>query len=192
MNSTKQPKNPLKLVSGLLAAGVGMFVFAVFIMPPIYDVFCDITGLNGKTEGRYTLNQAIPVNEQRTVKVQFIAKNNETMPWQFKPTATEIRVHPGEPTLVSYYAKNPTQVDMIGQAIPSLVPFAATRYFHKTECFCFNSQPLAAGEEAELVLQFIVDPELPEHINTLTLAYTVFDITDADQTQKTAAVSVNP
>ncbi|BFM04823.1 cytochrome c oxidase assembly protein [Halioxenophilus aromaticivorans] len=177
MSANSQPKSIVKLVASLLATGVGMFAFAVFVMPPIYDVFCDITGLNGKTEGRYSATEATPVDEKRTVKVQFIAKNNETMPWQFQPVTSEIRVHPGEPTLVSYYAKNPTQADMVGQAIPSLVPFAATRYFHKTECFCFNSQPLAAGEEAELVLQFIVDPELPEHINTLTLAYTVFDIT---------------
>ena len=181
-----------RLVAKLLATGVGMFVFAVFVMPPIYDVFCDITGLNGKTEGRYSATESTPVDEKRTVKVQFIAKNNETMPWQFKPVQTEIRVHPGEPTLVSYYAKNPTQFDMVGQAIPSLVPFAATNYFHKTECFCFNSQPLAAGEEAELALQFIVDPELPEYITTLTLAYTVFDITDVNQVQKSAGVTVNP
>lgn len=154
-----------------------MFVFAIFIMPPIYDVFCELTGLNGKTDGRYTAGPTA-VNEQRVVKVQFIAKNNETMPWHFKPATTEVQVHPGEPTLISYYAKNPTSKPMVGQAIPSLVPFAATNYFHKTECFCFNSQPLAAGEEAELVLQFIVDPEIPEHINTLTLAYTVFDVTD--------------
>lgn len=186
---SEQNKNIGKLVTRLLVTGVGMFAFAVFVMPPIYDVFCEITGLNGKTNGRYVTDGPTTVDEQRLVKVQFIAKNNESMPWQFKPTTTEIRVHPGEPTLISYYAKNPTGRAMVGQAIPSLVPFAATNYFHKTECFCFNSQALAAGEEAELALQFIVDPDIPEHIHTLTLAYTVFDITDSAQQQKEVTVA---
>ena len=32
-------------------------------------------------------------------------------------------------------------------------------------------------EEADLELVFIVDPDLPESLNTLTLSYTLFDIT---------------
>ena len=78
---------------------------------------------------------------------------------------------------------------MVGQAVPSLVPFKATNYFHKTECFCFNQQPLAAGESAELGLSFIVDRELPRQVNTITLSYTLFDIT-ADQQENPETGSV--
>jgi cytochrome c oxidase assembly protein subunit 11 len=87
-------------------------------------------------------------------------------------------VHPGEAREVVFYAHNRTGEDMLGQAIPNVLPNNAADYFHKTECFCFNNQPLAAGESAELALVFIVDPDLPASVNTVTLSYTMFDITD--------------
>ena len=40
-----------------------------------------------------------------------------------------------------------------------------------------NQQPLAAGETKDMPLRFIVDPNLPGDVSTLTLAYTVFDVT---------------
>ena len=52
-------------------------------------------------------------------------------------------------------------------------------YFQKIECFCFNHQPLKAQEDIEMALQFYVDPELPEHISTLTLSYTLYDVTES-------------
>lgn len=157
---------------------VGMFVFAIFVLPPLYDVFCDITGLNGKTGQQYKAVSA-GIDKSRTVKVQFLATNNETMPWHFKPMISEIRVHPGEEIEVKFYAKNPTKNDMVGQAVPSVIPFKAAEYFHKTECFCFNNQPLKAGESAELPLRFIVDRDVAKTVNTITLSYTMFDITAA-------------
>jgi cytochrome c oxidase assembly protein subunit 11 len=81
-----------------------MFVFAIFIMPPMYDLFCDITGLNGKTSGRYeTINAK--VDTSRKIKVQFLATNNASMPWKFGPTVQSITVHPGAETLINYWAK---------------------------------------------------------------------------------------
>ncbi|QKX16629.1 cytochrome c oxidase assembly protein [Microbulbifer sp. YPW1] len=161
----------------MLALAVSMLGFALFIMPPLYDAFCEITGLNGKTGGRY---EAVPaaVDTERTVKVQFVASNNENMPWEFTPGVVEMKVHPGEAVDTVFLAYNPTERDMVGQAIPSLVPFKAASYFHKTECFCFNQQTLAAGESAELGLRFIVDPDLPPGVNTITLSYTLFDVTE--------------
>jgi cytochrome c oxidase assembly protein subunit 11 len=66
----------------------------------------------------------------------------------------------------------------VGQAIPSISPARAAQYFHKTECFCFNQQPLDGETAAELPLQFIVDQDLPRDIGTITLSYTIFDVTD--------------
>ena len=39
-----------KSVSKLFLATIGMFLFG-FALVPIYDVFCEITGLNGKVTG---------------------------------------------------------------------------------------------------------------------------------------------
>ncbi len=180
-NKNKGAQYHGKLIAKLLFFGVGMFAFAMFLMPPLYDVFCEITGLNGKTGGRYTASLSDMTvenhNRDRSIKVQFIANNNETMPWEFRPNESSVTVEPTQVKQVSYFALNPTQIDMVGQAVPSVVPFEAAQYFHKTECFCFQNQPLSAGEQADLVLQFIIDPDIPDHIHTITLAYTIFDIT---------------
>jgi cytochrome c oxidase assembly protein subunit 11 len=59
--------------------------------------------------------------------------------------------------------------------VPSVTPAAATEHFRKLECFCFTSQAFAANEERQMPLQFIVDPELPEYIDTISLQYTFYD-----------------
>ncbi len=154
---------------------LGMFGFG-FAMVPLYDVFCDITGLNGKTSGRYELGERpLQVDESRQIRVQFVTQNNDGMPWEFRPTVTEIKVHPGELIQVDFYAKNPTARRMVAQAVPSLSPSQGTDYFHKTECFCFNQQILEAGEDTLMPLIFVVDTALPEHLRVLTLSYTLFD-----------------
>lgn len=169
------------LVARLLGLVVAMFLFAIFIMPPIYDVFCDITGLGGKTGREYDYQvEEAGIDYSRTVKVIFTATQNAEMPWDFSPSLHEIEVHPGEPTLVTYHAKNTTNKGMVAQAIPSLAPNSAARYFNKTECFCFERQPLDAGQEAELPLVFIIDRDLPRSVNTVILSYTIFDVTSRD------------
>lgn len=165
------------LVFKLFIGTVGMFGFG-FALVPLYDVFCDITGLNGKTGGRYAYEAAeVRVDTERTVTVQFVARNNAGMSWDFKPEVAEVKVHPGELTEVAFYARNPTGEAMIGQAIPSVSPSRGAEYLRKTECFCFNHQELAGGEEISMPLLFFVDQDLPKDVTKLTLSYSLFDIT---------------
>ena len=175
------PSNRSLLVK-LTALAAAMFMFAIFVLPPLYDLFCEITGIGGKTEGAYTA-VAVEVDTSRNIEVQFVATKNATMPWDFYPIEERVIVHPGESREVAFYAHNRTGQDMLGQAIPNVLPNNAADYFHKTECFCFNNQPLAAGETAELALVFIIDPDLPASVNTVTLSYTMFDITDRTKVQ---------
>ena len=89
-----------------------------------------------------------------------------------------LRVHPGEAANTVFHAQNPLPKAMVAQAIPSISPSRAAAYFHKTECFCFNQQPLEGESAADMPLQFIVDRDLPRDIKTITLSYTLFDVTD--------------
>ena len=178
MQEQMTPSHATRRLSLKLAGlGVAMFAFAIWVMPPLYNLFCEVTGLNGKTGGRYQ-PVAVAVDTSRTVTVQFLATNNENMPWEFGPQMNSIKVHPGEEVTINYRAKNTTNRAMVAQAIPSVVPFKAAEYFHKTECFCFNRQPLAGGDSAELPLRFIVDQDVPKQVHTITLSYTLFDVTD--------------
>lgn len=164
-------------VKKLLFVVLGMFGFG-FALVPLYDVFCDITGLNGKTNTSAVTYSAGAIDKTRTVKVQFITRNAKGIPWQFEPMINEIEVHPGEKKQVAFYAKNNATHDIVGQAVPSVSPGMAANYFHKIECFCFTQQPLVAGKDVEMGLQFYVDLALPSDIETLTLSYTLYDITE--------------
>lgn len=162
----------------LVALAVVMFAFVFVVMVPLYNVLCDALGINGKTDGQaYTAVQA-GVDESRTVTIQFIATKNDGMPWDFSPSSTMMNVHPGAVNDTVFLARNPMSHAMVAQAIPSISSARAVEYFHKTECFCFNQQPLDGGAAAELPLQFIVDRDLPRDIGTITLSYTIFDVTE--------------
>src|SRR3546814_17328608 len=58
--------------------------------------------------------------------------------------------------------------------MPTMSPARAWGYFSKTECFCFTAQTLAAGEARDMPVRFIVAPDMPENIHTITLSYTFF------------------
>jgi len=162
-----------KIVRRLLFAVLGMFGFG-FAMVPLYNVFCDITGINGKTGGRVAIETTEP-DMSRTVTVEFIASVNESMPWDFRPEVSSMEVHPGKMYKATYYAKNRTDRVMTGQAVPSVTPGAAARHFKKTECFCFTEQRFSAGEGRDMPVMFMVDRELPEEIEVVTLSYTFFE-----------------
>ncbi len=155
-----------------------MFGFA-FAMVPLYQLICSVAGINSiaTNSGRVTAEQYISenVNEQRTVLVEFDVTLNEQIPFTVSPKIKKVRVHPGEAVTTAYIVKNTSDKTIITQAVPGITPWQATAYFHKTECFCFTQQTLLAAEEKEMGLRFMVDADLPEDIEVLTLSYTFMD-----------------
>lgn len=152
---------------------VGMFGFG-FALVPLYDVLCQVTGLNGKTRAAVADAGPMPVDEARTVTVEFVASVNAEAPWEFRPDVARLEVHPGRFYTTHFYARNRTGTLLTGQAVPSVSPGLAAVHFHKIECFCFNRQVFAAGEGREMPVTFRVDPDLPAGVNTVTLSYTFF------------------
>ena len=167
-----------KLALKLGAITVAMFGFG-FAMVPIYDVFCEITGLNGKT-GRAEIAEAaaLRADESRTVAVELLASLNQSMNWEFVPAVSRVTVHPGEMKTVYYRVKNRHDRAVAGQAVPSVTPGAAAAHFKKVECFCFTRQELEAFEERDMPVRFYVAPDLPAHVHTISLSYTFFDVTE--------------
>lgn len=174
-----------KTTAKLAVAVIGMFAFVFVVMVPLYNTMCQVLGLNGKYSGKQYEAVEAKVDTTRTVKVRFVAVHAQDMPWEFRPVLASIDVHPGAVNTVEFYAKNVTDKDMVAQAVPSFVPAQAAQYFHKTECFCFQRQPLPAGGDAKLPMQFIVDQDLPAGITDIALSYTIFDVTAMDQGDKT-------
>lgn len=163
-----------RVVGKLAVFAVAMFGFG-YALVPLYDVFCDVTGLNGKT-GEIT-SEAVSeliIDYDRTVTVQFDTNVNSTLPWRFKALDQKLVVHPGEVAEAVFVAENISSTQVTGQAIPSVAPSQASLYFNKSECFCFTQQTLAAHERKEMIVRFVVEADLPEEISTLTLSYTFF------------------
>lgn len=177
---TQQAPDNRLLIRRLLLLVVMMFGFG-YALVPLYDVFCEVTGLNGKTGNQVVLNEQQIVDESRLVKVTFLASLNESMPWRFRPEQSFIEVHPGKPTTVNYIAKNISDKNLTGQAVPSVAPGLAAAYFQKTECFCFTQQELKPGEEKIMPVTFIVDSQLPQKMNELILSYTFFTSKQQDR-----------
>ena len=172
-----KPKSNRKLISMLVIGCIGMFGFG-FALVPLYDVLCEKLGINGKPANTASSYQAITVDTSRIVTVEFISQVQTGMPWQFEPQTKRLEVHPGELIHTAFLARNMSDRATVGQAIRSVSPGQGAAFFNKTECFCFNQQHLAASTSTELPLIFFVDPQLPESIHTLTLSYTLYDITD--------------
>lgn len=158
----------------LLVVTILMFGFG-FAMVPLYDVFCEITGLNGKTNSTAADVQARDVvDTDRTITVQFLTNITAGLPWRFYGGKSQMEAHPGKVYEVMFYAENTADHEVTGQAVPSVSPGHAAVYFNKTECFCFTQQTLAAGEKREMPLRFIINPALDGSVEEMTLSYTFF------------------
>lgn len=166
-----------RLLVKLGAVVVGMFLFAVFIMPPIYDVFCELTGLNGKTSNQ-AATAPVASDQSRMVTVEFLVDTDKALPWDFRHGVAAVRVHPGEITKTMFYVTNRDTKAITGRAVPSISPNEAAQYFKKTECFCFLEQRLEGGAEKAMPMIFYIDPALPKHITTVTLSYKFYNLTE--------------
>ena len=158
------------LLGGLV---VLMFGFG-FALVPLYNLLCQVTGTQSialRTQTGQALQLSEEVDRSRWVTVKFDATVNPDLPWDFKPVEPIMRVHPGQIHEVNFKANNRSSATITGQAIPSIAPWQATAYFHKLECFCFNLQTLAGSEKTDMPLRFVVSPDLPKEINSLTLSY---------------------
>jgi cytochrome c oxidase assembly protein subunit 11 len=161
------------LVGRLAILAIAMFGFG-FALVPLYDVFCQITGFGGRTNAEAVAVEEAP-DISREIRVEFVTTVNSYAPFEFAADADSMTVHPGKMYYATFTAKNLTDSHKVAQAVPSVAPIAAAEHFVKIECFCFNSQEFVASEEKAMPLQFIVDPDIPEYVDTITLQYTFFD-----------------
>jgi cytochrome c oxidase assembly protein subunit 11 len=163
------------LAARLMLMAAGSFAFG-FALVPLYDVVCEVTGIGSRDRLSSAGSAAGQVPDQaRTVVVEFTA----SVPaggWDFEPVAATMEVQPGRLYETHYRARNLAPSAVTGQAVPSVAPMRAARYFVKTECFCFTPQHFAGGEEREMAVRFVVDRALPAGIDRLTLSYAFYEV----------------
>ena len=162
-------------VGVLKLAGVSLAAFGfAFSLVPLYRIACEKVFGVRLEQGPASASATAVTPKERWVTVQFDGGVNSKLPWQFAPEQPSMRVQVGRQYEAKYSARNTSDRAIVGNAVPSVAPAKASGYFSKTECFCFTAQTLAAGESREMPVRFIVDPDLPEDVRTLTLSYTFF------------------
>ncbi len=82
MSENVEQKNT-KLVRKLVFIVLGMFGFG-YALVPIYDVFCDITGINGKTDTEAVTDVKYEVDLGREMTIEVITSLNEAAPMVFR------------------------------------------------------------------------------------------------------------
>ena len=160
---------------GLALVIVGM-VGLSFASVPLYRLFCSATGYGGTPQ----IGPEAPRAEvAHPITIAMNADTSPQLPWSFAPEQRSVTMKLGEEQLAFYDGKNLSDHTITGHALYNVTPDVVGRFFHKTECFCFTSQTLAAGEKVQFPVTFWVDPAIlddPEtrDVHTITLSYTFF------------------
>ena len=170
-------RSNMRIVAALTATVIAMFGFG-YALVPLYDLFCEITGVGGKpaVAAQQSDSAVVEIDETRDVTIEFTGNATNGMPWIIRPEVRKTRVNPGEIREVLYRVKNTSGRNIVGQAIPSVSPMQVAKHFVKLECFCFRNQTLAAGEERLMPVRFYVDSKAPDDIKTITLSYSFFEV----------------
>ncbi|MEM6603725.1 MAG: cytochrome c oxidase assembly protein [Pseudomonadota bacterium] len=146
---------------------VALFCFALFaamlglayMFPPLYALFCKVTGFDGTTQ---TANFAPQKVLERRMEVLFTATTHPDLPWRFEPVQKSMTVRVGETALAFYRAKNISKVPVKGMAVYNVSPNKMGGYFNKIHCFCFEEQMLQPGQEVDMPVTFFIDPAIDE------------------------------
>jgi cytochrome c oxidase assembly protein subunit 11 len=177
----------------MIAVALAAFAFT-FALVPLYRIACEkVFGVRLERSAQPGPAAQVADRDDKTarlVTVQFDGGVNSKLPWQFQPQQQTMQVRPGQQYEASYFARNTSDRAIVGNAVPSVAPARASGYFSKTECFCFTAQTLAAGEGRAMPVRFIVDPDLPADVGTITLSYTFYK--NEAETARLASSTSNP
>ncbi|PTR00713.1 cytochrome c oxidase assembly protein subunit 11 [Nitrosomonas nitrosa] len=166
-------KTNLTMLKKLLIFTVVMFGFG-YALVPMYEKFCEVTGINNLLQPD-TVDKNIKVDTTRLIALEFDA-NVRGLPWQFRPLQSNAKIHPGESIEIMYEIRNDSDHKLSAQAIPSYSPRFLEKHLKKFECFCFTKQTLEPGEVRQMPVKFVIDPQLPADIGTVTISYTFFSL----------------
>ena len=97
-----------------------MFSFS-YMLVPLYDIFCEITGLNGKTNNERIVNIQ-EAESDRYVNVKFTSTVAGSEPFIFAPNERQMRVKVGKIYTTHYNLTNKSTSIKNVTASPSVVP----------------------------------------------------------------------
>ena len=92
----KDMKMNVKTAKKLIIVCFSMFLFS-FALVPLYNVICDVTGLNGNTSNlREKTEQHSEKISNKKLNIQFISNEINKDKIDFKPSEFEMTISPGK------------------------------------------------------------------------------------------------
>ncbi len=167
----------------LLAVGIGMFGFA-FANVPLFGLLCKAVGieLNPNREGVETGGPG------RSIEVVFMGSVHGNLPISLAPVERIQKVVTGAQSINDYKFVNMKAEPVYFRPVHSVTPTRrAADHFELHECFCFDDQKLEPSQSIALPVVYTIGTDLPEDIGTVTLNYTLFELTEKDYAESVAA-----
>lgn len=170
---------PSRNLKTAIFAGMGAVAMTGlgFAAVPLYQMFCQVTGLGGTT----MRGDAAPGSVNEKITVAFDSNIGRGMHWKFAPDQREQTIDIGGRSMAFFTASNPTGEAITGSATFNVTPEVAGKYFTKIECFCFTEQTLEPGQSVRMPVIYYVDPAILNDRNTkdvqeITLSYTFYPV----------------
>jgi cytochrome c oxidase assembly protein subunit 11 len=180
VNKPKRKHTKLLIVQIVVLLSMSAFAVA---MIPLYSLLCHALSIPVPrvAVGEVGVAPTGVKPNSRTVEVRFVGDVAKGVPMTFAPMNYSMVVHVGAPVLTAYKAFNTGPVDMDGVAVHMLYGMGGrgkdgdiAQFVDLRQCFCFELQHYPAGETKMLPLNFIITPDLPAGVHTITFAYTLF------------------
>ncbi len=164
---------------------VALMLGLSFASVPLYRLYCQVTGYGGQA---YQSNAAEGKILARQMTVRFNTDTSPNLPWDFKSDQEPLALNIGQEAAISFTAINQGDKPNAGTALYNVSPPAAGKYFHKTQCFCFDYQLIAPNQTAHFPVVFYIDPAIADDpqlddLKTITLSYAFF-VAESDELDK--------
>ena len=116
----------------------------------------------------------------KPISINLLTSVHPNLPWEFKPTKSEIIVKPGDVTTIEYVVKNLGNKENTGIATFVYFPNQFGNYISKLNCFCYDAQTLKPKQKKKFTLVLLIDPEVTKDSKTksikeVTIQFTFFD-----------------
>lgn len=166
------PAPRLALVLALLP--VTMAALALLAMPPLYSLWCRITGTGMRPNAPQAALAQAPTG--RFVEVFFESRVYDDLPVRFGCDQPVLEAEVGREALVTYRLTNTSDRTLHIRPIHQVSPAAAAAHFGMRLCFCFNDQTVLPGETLEFPVAFTFAPTLDPRVTAVSICYSLFAI----------------
>jgi cytochrome c oxidase assembly protein subunit 11 len=173
----------MRTVAPLLGV-LAMMGVLMYYAVPLYNMFCQVTGIGGTTQRAEAADAREVVDE--TITLRFSTEVQPDLPWDFYPEKRSVRLKLGEPKTVFFRAESRADEAIVGHAAYNVTPLKIGRYVNKIECFCFTQEKLGPGESVRMPVQVFVSPDMlkdstTDEVRTITMAYHFFRAANPDE-----------